>query len=480
MSPGTLEKTAGRLLRSAGAASISQIWRVGVTFATHMVLRRLIPPEEFGLWTWIEPLFMIIAQLRDIGIPGHLVRDRSKPYGNYLGLQVGWGGPLTLLVVMAAPILALFYADHDQATVQAIRAMCLFLFVQGLGSIPLTFFEAELAVEKTIPAEIVRNLAFALVSLGLAFTGYGVWSLIIAHIVGGALHAAMLWWRAWGELPLTWRPHDTWRLIKISYPLAIMSVLEQMVLRLDAFVLGLKFPTAIVGTAGLAVFIVFFFSRLLAEPVGRALYPALVRYVADPPRAFEAFRIATLFLLTLSVPTAFFLLVNADHMALLLGGDRWLGAADYLRFLSLVPLARPLNMFGLELLLTRHRDRLLILFSLLNLLSLGGLGLYLTSTDLGELGMAIAGYFPVGSLVLAWGIYQLSSRGFGQLWRNIFELYAVAAVLFLPILAITSPQTWSRVGLSCLAGLVVVAYMSRRFGQVFLDFLSSEEPQIDD
>lgn len=480
MSPGILEKTAGRLLRSAGAASLSQIWRIGVTFVTHMILRRLIPPEEFGLWSWIEPLFLIIAQVRDIGIPGHLVRDRVKPYANYLGLQVGWGGPLTFLVLLTAPFLALFYADHDQTTVQAIRAMCLFLFVQGLGSIPLTFFEAELEVHKTIPAEIVRNLVFAFLSLWLAIHDYGVWSLIIAHIVGGVVFSAMLWWKAWGELRLTWRANDTWRLVKTSYPLAIMAVLEQMVMRLDAFVLALNFPTEVIAVAGLALFMVFFFSRLLADPVGRALYPALVRYAADPPRAFEAFRIATLFMLTLAVPTAFFLLVNADHVALFLGGDQWLEAADYLRVLSLVPLARPLNIFGLELLLTRHRDRLLIVFSLLNLVSIGGLGLYLTSTELGGIGMAVAGYFPVGSLVLAWGVYQLSPRGFRRLWINILELYAVAAVLFLPILTVTSPQSWPRVGLSCLAGLLVVGYMVRRFGRAFGEFLSAEEPLSED
>lgn len=269
--------------------------------------------------------------------------------------------------------------------------MCLFLFVHGLGLVPLTFFEAELEVGRTIPAEIVRNLVFAVLSLTLAFHGHGVWSVVIAHIAGATIYAAMLWWAAWPRLSLERVPGGTTLpLVWASLPLAAMAILEQLVLKLDAFVLGWRFPKEVVGTAGLAIFAVLFFSRQLADPVGRALYPALVRYSSDPPKAFEAFRIATLFLLSFGVPTAFFLCVNATFVSRFLGGEKWVGAAGYLAVFSLVPLVRPWQMFGIEFLLTQHRERLLVISTALNLFALGGLGLYLTTTELGAIGMAVA------------------------------------------------------------------------------------------
>lgn len=470
-----IETIAQRLVRSAGAASFSQIWRIVVTFLTHMALRRMIPPEEFGVWVWAEPLFLILAQLRDLGVPGHVVRDRSRPYGNYFALQLGWGGTLSTLLFLAAPIIALAYADRDAETLQILQLMCLFLLIQGLGSVPLTFFEAELMVEKTIPAELIRNIAFAALSLFLAWQGFGVWSLVISHLVAGTLFTAFLWWEARGLIRLKPIPGATWRLIVLSYPLAFMSALEQLVLRLDAFVIGLRFDAAIVGKVGLAIYAVFFFSRHLAEAIGRALYPALVHYGAiHSERAFKAYRVATLFLLSFVVPAAFFMLINAELAALFLGGEGWTGAKAYLQVLSLVPLIRPLNMFGLEFLLTQHRDRLLIFFSLLNLISIGGLGLYLTRTDLGELGMAVAGYFPLGSLLLAWGVYQISPRGFRLLLLQMLELYAVGAMLFLPIVYLDPGNIWLRFGLSCVAGLLVLGYMGWRRGGAFAEFLAEE------
>lgn len=475
---GQLEETARDLLSSAGAASVSQVWRVGVTLATHIALRRMIPPEELGPWYWLEPLFLLLSLTRDLGVPAHLVRDRDRPYGDFLRLQVQWGLPFAGLVFLAAPFLAQLYHDPDAPMTALIRALCVFLAVQGIAAIPLIYFEAELLVVKTIPAELARNTVFAVAALVLAWRGHGVWSAVIAHIVGGVVFAALLWWKAWpdyrrGALSLRPGVASLRRLVAIGLPLMFMSVLEQAVLKLDAFVLALSFPSAVVGTAGLAVFAVFFFSRLLADSIGRALYPAFVRYADDPPRVFEAYQNATLLLASLSTPTCFFLFVNAEPVTYLLGGSEWIGAADYLRVLSLVPLVRPLSMFGLEFLLTRHMDRLLIVYTAMNFVSLGGLGLYLTSTSLGAEGMAVAGYFPLGLVALAWGVHRVSPDGLRRLTFQLGGLYLVSAACFLPIdFLVESP--WWRGGLSCLSGLVVLGYARYRFGAAMMRFLRGE------
>ena len=475
----TLEETARKLITSAGAATVSQVWRIAVTFLTHMALRRMLTPEELGPWVWAEPLFIILAQVRDLGVPGHVVRDENKPYGNFLRLQVTWGFFFTTVVFFGAPLIARFYEDQGAPIVDMVRALCVFLVVQGLGAVAMIYFEAELEVIKTIPAELARNAVFAVLSLTLAWQGHGVWSVVIGHIAAAATYAGMLWWAAWkekraGRLSLRLLP-NTGRLVWLSLPLMVMAVLEQMVLKLDAFILALRFPSEVVGTAGLAIYAVFFFSRLLADPVGRALYPALVRYAAEPRRAFEAFRLATVLLASMAAPLAFFLYVNAELAALFLGGEEWVGAADYLRFLSLVPLIRPLTMFGLELLLTRHMDRLLILYTLANLLSLGTIGWLLVQTDLGANGMAIAGYFPLGILFLAWGIHRMSPEGFGGLLRQLAELYLVTAVLFVPIAYLVAVDNLlPRFLLSALAGLVSLAWAWKRFGSAFVVFLRGD------
>jgi len=449
---------------------------MAVTFATHMALRRMIAPAEMGVWTWAEPVFILLAQVRDLGVPGNVVRQSRRAYGNYLGLQLGWGGALSLLLAAGAPLLALGFVGRDSDTVPILRALCLFLFVQGLGSVPLTYFEAEQEIGKTIPAELARNVCFAALSLVLALSGYGVWSIVIAHIAAAALYSAMLWWAARGRLPLERAPGLTLPMVRASLPLMALSLLELGVLNLDPVILGLRLPAEVVGTAGLAILAAFFVSRQLADAAGRAVYPALVRWRDDTARAFDVFRIATLFLLTLVVPIAFFVFWNAELVVTLLtlGRADWIEAADYLRVAAFVPFARPLTMFGRELLLVYHRDRLLIGYTLGNLLALGGLGYVLIGTDLAELGMAVAGYFPLGMLLLAWGLWQLEPAGFRRLVRDIGELYLFGLLCFAPIALLPEAASGWRFAASAAAAALFVAVALRRHRDLYRAFLEFE------
>jgi O-antigen/teichoic acid export membrane protein len=269
-------------------------------------------------------------------------------------------------------------------------------------------------------------------------------------------------------------PDATGSLVLASLPLMVMSLLELAVLNLDPVVLGLRLPAAVVGAAGLAILAAFFVSRQLADAAGRAVYPTLVRYRDQPARAFDVFRVATLFLLTLVVPIAFFVFWNAERvvMILTLGRSDWLAAADYLRVAAFVPLARPLTMFGRELLLVYHRDRLLIGYTLANLLALGGLGYALVGTDLRELGMAIAGYFPLGMLLLAWGLWQLERDSFKRLLRDIGGLYLLGLALFAPIALVPEPATWWRFWLSAGAAVIFVVAALRLHRDLYRAFLA--------
>ena len=462
------------LVQSAGAATLSQVWRMVVTFGTYMVLRRYIPPQEMGVWNWAEPLFVLVAQLRDAGVPAHVVRMRDRTYGNYLALQVVWGGLLAVALALGAPLVAEAFAGRDAQTAPVLRWMCVFLFVQGLASVPLTYFEVEQRVARTIPAELARNLGFAGLSLLLAWRGFGVWSIVLAHTASYVIYAIVLWLAAARRIPLAYRPGETAALVRSSWPLAVMSLLELSVLNLDPLIIGLVLPQDAVARASLAILALFFFSRSVADAVGRSVYPALVAHHHEPARSFELYRLATLFLVSFVVPLSFGAFFNAEAIALVLGGEQWIGAGRYLAIAAFVPFLRPLTMFGREYLLVVHRDRLLILYTLLNLLALGGLGYWLVHGELRELGMAVAGYFPLGTLLLGWGLRQISPRAFDRLLLQIGELYLLGLACFAPIWLVPAERMWLRFALSAVAGAVCLALGLLRHRAGYRAFLAGD------
>jgi len=466
--------TSRDILHSTGAATFSQVWRMAVIFATHVLLRRLVEPGPWGIWHWSEPLFLLLGQIRDLGMPGHVMRIEPRPYGNLLRFEVIWGTVTAAGVVVAAPFLALgFSGAHDTDLVPVLRALALFLLFEGLAKVPLTFFEAELAIGRSVLPEVLRNVTFSLISITLAVYGYGVWCFIVAHVAGAFVFAAVLWWRAWGRIPLRLIPGVDRELLARGLPLMVMSILVLLTGKVDPLVLARRFDEATVGRYGLALFLAFLLAMMVALPVTRALYPALARLRPDPHRFFEAYRLATLLILTLEVSFALGLYWNAELALVLFGGEQYRQAAPYLQVLCFAPLCQPFSRCAGDVLLVRHQDRVLLISSLLTLLSLVGLGYYLTGV-LGPSGMAWVNLLPLGSVLVTWAIYRVDPAGFRGLLRDLLLVYLVPVPLFFIAAAITD-HPWLRLALSAVAAAAAVGFCAWRFRHDFRRFFRVAE-----
>lgn len=421
------------LALSAGAATWSQILRVAVTLATYAVLRRFIPPESMGVWTWAEALFLLLGQVRDLGMPAEISRQHEPQYGNYLAVLVGWSGLLAAAIYLCAPWIAQAYAGDPAETAAVLRFLCLFLVIQGLGVLPTVHLDVEMLTVRTVPAELVRNAAFAASSIALAAQGFGVWSVIYAHVGAATLYTAGVWWASRKTLRLKRHRGLVAPLVLASLPLMVLSLLELSVLSVDVFILGKRFTEDVVGNAGLATLAAYFVGRQLADATGRPLYPAMLR-AGGPADSFAVYSAATLLFAGVLAPASLSLFLNAELITRILGGATWVEAAEYIRWFAFVPLVRPLSLFGRELLLILRQDRLLLVYSSLSLTTITVLGILLTGTRLGPFGMPVAGFFALGQLVLLYGIRSIEGVAVGPLLARIAGVYLLNLALFLPLL----------------------------------------------
>ena len=442
--PLTQTDTANRFLRSAGAATFSQLWRVGVAFLTQLVLRRYIPKEDWGLADWVLVVFLVLGAIRDLGLPVHTIRVKERPFGNLLAWELGWGATLSVLVVLAAPLFLFALKDPHPDTVPVIQAMALFLFLEGLAQVPLVYFESELRVGRAVVPELLRNACYALTAIALALNGYGVWSIVVAQVVASALFATTLWARARGQIPLTWLRGQTPRLLRSSVRLAAVWVLILLVRHIDKLILGAKFSVEDLAVYSFAYWVAFLVPEIMVQPVGRAAYPAFIAFADDPARKFGAYRLSTTFLLSLEVPAALFLFVNAEWVVQLIGGSQWVGAPAFLRVLCFAPLIDPFSRFGGELLASHHRDRIWIVATATTMLSFLVAGLLLTDRY-GPMGMAYANFLPLGALVMIWGVSSLDRSRFAGLTKALISVYLVPVPLFAVTLLLFEPGSIGRI-----------------------------------
>ena len=323
--------TARSLLRSGSAATAAQLVRIVALQVAHMIAGRYVPPEQRGVWSWLEALFLLLASVRDLGVTNHVVRLAPMPFGTFLRVELVAGLALAGAVFGGAPWLAAGFAGGGEDVVAGIRVLAIGIVLEGLGAVALIWFEAKLRIERTLSAEILRTIAYCAVVLWGALHGWGFWSFVAGQLAGQLLFALELWRRARPEIELAAAPGGALRLVADSLPLAGVWWLTTAVAYGDSFVLGGLFGRADVGLFMFGFTYAFLVFRVLQQPIARSLFPALVAFGGRPDEQLRAWRLATVLFLALEVPAALLLAANAELVALVLRGEEYLGAAPYLR-----------------------------------------------------------------------------------------------------------------------------------------------------
>jgi hypothetical protein len=121
--------------------------------------------------------------------------------------------------------------------------------------------------------------------------------------------------------------------------------------------------------------------------------------------------------------------------------------------------------------LARHEERLLIGASLLSLVSLVGLGLWLTG-PLGPEGMAWAKLLPLGAVPITWAVYRIDPAAFRRLAGELALLYALPLPLFALAAWASTGHPYLRLGLTLAAGLATGGIYLWRWGRGFLRFFA--------
>jgi O-antigen/teichoic acid export membrane protein len=462
---GTTEQ---RILRSTFASYAIQLARLGINFGVKLALVRLILPHGHGVYELALRIVTLASAVRDLGLPYHLVRDKRRPYGTVLAFTSVLGVLITLALIASAPLFGRLAPELPPV----LRVFALWILLDGLVVVPRTFFERELTIGNLIAPEIGRGLVLAAVSVGLAWLGWGYWSLVIGDLVGAALLAGYTWVKAWGKVPLKVELDLVPDLVRRSFFLFLIWLTLQLVTYIDVFIVDWYRGTTTVGLYSRSYWLVFLVATIVYP---RALFPTLVEYLNDRRRFVEFFRLSTIQLLGCQIVASYFLFFNAERVVRIVLGEKWLAAAPILRVLAFIPFFDQFTILGGEMLKAEHRDRSWLVIEILNLVSLVIFGILFT-LRFGAAGMGAANYLLVGNLLMAWEV----ARVFGSRFRTLLGDLALLYLIPLPFFALAAwlfpAGSWARFLVSLAAAVLAAAGLAGRYWRPFRSFFAQAAP----
>lgn len=332
-----------------GAASRGVAWGLVSTATTRStwllataVLARLLVPEDFGLFALGLLYLLYVETFSDLGLSAALIQwpgdERSAAQATFVSqLVVGVLG--TVATLSAAGFLAEALRSPEAAPV--FRALAPSFLLRALGNTHDALCQKRLRFRARFLPEAGLSLAKAGTGIGLALAGWGVWSLVVAQLVGLGVWVTALWWvEPWRpslELP---RGEELRRLLRFGRWIVVVNLLSAVVHHADKLVVGRQLGTEALGLYQLAAKTLETSITVLIWVVGRVLFPAFSKLHAAGESLATAYLGAVRAIGLVALPAAAVLAVAAEPLLATVFGATWRPAAPVLQVLAIYGAAR--------------------------------------------------------------------------------------------------------------------------------------------
>jgi len=332
-----------------------------VTLAGLVVLARLLAPDDFGLVAFALAYITYVSAMGDLGTGAALIYWRSRQEdAARVTFVVGVAMGLAWLcaTILLAPSIAEFFGNDAGAPVLVTLAWSIPL--QALGSTHEALCRKSLRFGVWLVAELGFAIAKALISVGLALGGFGVWSLVWGHLAGHLMRTALLW------AVVPWRPALAmpWDLVRPMFAygrsIVALNVLSAIVHHSDLIVVARFLGVTALGFYQMAAKVPEMTITLLVRAVSYVLFPALSRAHAAGHDAAGTYLAALQGVALVTVPAAVGLALLAEPLVLLLFGEQWAASIPVVRVLGVVACLRSLGTPSGDLLKASGRPGVLV------------------------------------------------------------------------------------------------------------------------
>jgi PST family polysaccharide transporter len=329
------ERPLGQVVtRALGWSSIGQVInRIG-TFASGIILARLLTKEDFGVFAVALVAVNLLMTINDVGVIAAVVRWQGDiRVAARTGATVTFAFSVVLyaIVFFAAPPFS--DALGAPAATNLLRVIALIVVVDGICGVSQALLMREFLQARLLVAETAGAVVYIGMAIALAVGGMGAWSIVWARLAGSAVTGAfMVALAPFRARPGLDRPVAR-ELIGYGAPLAAAAVATQAVLNVDYVVVGHVLGAVALGGYLLAFNLSSWPTNIISSSVARVAFAGFTRLIGERDRLASAFPRAIGVALSAVVPLVLLLGVLAPEVIRFVYGPKWLPAVVALRFL---------------------------------------------------------------------------------------------------------------------------------------------------
>ena len=340
---------------------------MAVQFVTQLLIARQLVPDDYGVVGMISIFLGISYIFIESGFGTALVqkKDRTQTdYSTVFYFNVSTAVFLYFVLFFSAPFIAKFY--NEPLLIPVTRLVSLGLIINALVTVQYSVLYTKLDFKTMSIASIYGVIASALVGLSMAYSGFGMWSLVAQNLSKLSVSVVYLWIKS------PWRPSFVFSkksfisLWPFGSKLLLSGLVNTAFDNLYQVVIGKLFSKRDLGLYSKSMNYSSMPMRVTVGLIGSLVYPALCSVQDDTDRIIYVYRKYLRIVAFIMFPLMFGLAAIAKPLVIVLLTVKWVDIVPLIQVLCFATVWGPITSINHELLLAKGRSDLSLRLNVIN------------------------------------------------------------------------------------------------------------------
>lgn len=332
-----------------------------IQFISGIILARLLTPYDYGCIGMLT-IFMVLAQTFIDGGFGSALIQKKRPteadYSSIFWWNMGMAVVMYAILFLCAPSIARFYKIPLLSDV--LRVQGLILFIYAFNIIQQNQLRKKLNFKLISIVTIITSIMALSVTIWMAYSGFGVWSLVAQYMITAAIPAVVFWFT------VKWRPQFVFsaksfkELFGFGFYMFLTNLVNEFGKQIQGLLIGRIYNPATLGYYSKARSTERLASNSISQTISQVTYPLYAEAQDDKKMLSNMIKQTTSSLAYITFPMMFILILCAKPLFVLLYSDRWLPCVPYFQILCLSGLAECLHSVNTQSIAAIGKSRIML------------------------------------------------------------------------------------------------------------------------
>ncbi|MDN7244592.1 lipopolysaccharide biosynthesis protein [Planococcus shenhongbingii] len=338
----------------------------GMQFLIQIVLARMLLPEHFGLIGMILVFVAVSNSIIDSGFTQALVREPNADqtdYSTVFYFNLAVSICIYVLLYFTAPAISGFYSQPELISI--IRVLALGIIINALAIVPRAMYTKDVDFKVQMQANLSASLISGAVAIGMAFAGFGVWSLVSRTLaMNGTQTLFLIFKKKW--LPsLEFSGKSFKRLFGFGWKLLLSGIIDTIFNNIYYLIIGKQYSAMQLGYYTNASRFSDIATQTLTSSIARVSYPVLSSIQEEQTRLKQSYKQLMKIAGYVIFPILAGLAAIGEPLVRLLFGEQWVPMTLYFQLLCIAGMLYPIHALNLSILQVKGRSDLFLYLEIL-------------------------------------------------------------------------------------------------------------------